>query len=162
MSETHWKKLTNPDYLGAYAFNPGEEKIVTIESVGQEELIGSDGRASLCIVAHLIGEKPLVLNKTNCKAISKLLGTPYIEEWAGARITLTVQKVKAFGEDVEAVRVKPKLPGEICDGCGKEIRAGSGRSAAEITELSIKKYGKKLCLECAKKMKEDVTNGQSV
>ena len=38
MSETHWKKLTNPEYLGAYAFRPGEEKIVTIESVALEEL----------------------------------------------------------------------------------------------------------------------------
>lgn len=22
---THWKKLTNPDYLGAYALQPGED-----------------------------------------------------------------------------------------------------------------------------------------
>lgn len=159
MSETHWKKLTNPDYLGAYAFNPGEEKIVTIDHVTQEELIGENGKSSLCIVAYLQNEKPLVLNKTNCKAISKLLKTPYIEEWAGARITLCVQIVKAFGDDVEAVRVKPKLPGEICEECGKEIRAGSGRSAAEIAELSARKYGKKLCLACAQKMKEESNNG---
>ena len=99
------------------------------------------------------------MNKTNCKAISKLLKTPYIEEWAGARIALCVQMVKAFGEDVEAVRVKPKLPGEICEECGKEIRAGSGRSAAEIAELSVKKYGKKMCIECAQKMKEESNNG---
>lgn len=26
MEKTHWKKYTNPDYLGAYAFQPGEEK----------------------------------------------------------------------------------------------------------------------------------------
>ena len=104
MSETHWKKLTNPEYLGAYAFNPGEEKIVTIDHVTQEELIGENGKASLCIVAYLQNEKPLVLNKTNCKAISKLLKTPYIEEWAGARIALCVQMVKAFGEDVETVK----------------------------------------------------------
>lgn len=159
MSETHWKKLTNPNYLGAYAFAPGEEKIVTIESVAQESVIGAEGRSDVCIVAHLVGEKPLILNKTNCKAISKLLGTPYIEEWAGHRITLAVQKVKAFGEDTDAVRVKPKLPGEICEECGKEIRAGSGRSATEIADLSVQKYGKKLCLECAKKMKEDNNNG---
>ena len=158
MSETHWKKLTNPDYLGAYAFNPGEEKIVTIDHVSQEELIGSEGRASSCIVAHLVDEKPLVLNKTNCKAISKLLKTPYIEEWAGHRITLSVQRVKAFGEDVDAVRVKPKLPGDLCEECGKEIRAGSGHSADEIAELSVRKYGKKLCIECAKKMKEEPNN----
>lgn len=158
MSETHWKKTFNPNYLGAYAFDHGEEKIVTIESITREEVTGAEGRTELCLVAHLKNEKPLILNKTNCKAITKLLGTPYIEEWAGHRITLAVQKVKAFGEDTDAVRVKPKLPGEICEECGKEIRAGSGRSAAEIVDLSVQKYGKKLCLECAKKMKEDNNN----
>lgn len=158
MSETHWKKLTNPNYLGSYAFAPGEEKIVTIERVAQEEVTGAEGRSEPCIVAHLSDEKPLILNKTNCKAISRLLGTPYIEEWAGHRIVLAVQRVKAFGEDVDAVRVKPKLPGESCEECGKEIRAGSGHSAAEVAELSVRKYGKKLCLECAKKMKEENNN----
>lgn len=159
MSETHWKKLTNPNYLGAYAFDPGEEKIVTIDYVKQEEVLGSEGRASVCIVAHLVNEKPLILNITNCKAITKLLGTPYIEEWAGHKITLTTQRIKAFGEDTDAVRVKPKLPGEICEECGREIRAGSGRSAPEIAELSVQKYGKKLCIECAKKMKGENNNG---
>ena len=160
MSETHWKKLTNPNYLGAYAFNPGEEKIVTIDHVVQEEVTGQEGKTSVCIVAYLVNEKPLILNKTNCKAISKLLNTPYIEEWAGHKITLAVQRIKAFGDDnVDAVRVKPKLPGDICESCGSEIRAGSGRSAAEIVELSMRKYGKKLCIECAKKMKEDTNNG---
>lgn len=158
MSDTHWKKLTNPNYLGSYAFDPGEEKIVTIEHVAQEELTGQDGRTSMCIVAHLVGEKPLVLNNTNCKAISKLLKTPYIEEWAGHRIILAVQRVKAFGEDVDAVRVKPKIPGEICECCGKEIRAGSGHSAADVAALSLKKFGKKLCLECATKLKEETNN----
>lgn len=159
MSETHWKKLTNPNYLGSYAFDPGEEKIVTIDHVAQEEVIGQEGKASMCIVAYLVNEKPLILNKTNCKAISKLLNTPYIEEWGGHKIVLAVQRIRAFGDDnVEAVRVKPKLPGEICESCGKEIRAGSGRSAAEIADLSVKKYGKKLCLECATKMKEEKNN----
>lgn len=150
MSETHWKKTFNPNYLGAYAFDPGEEKIVTIDYIAREDIVGAEGRTDNCLVAHLIGEKPLILNKTNCKAIEKLLNTPYIEEWAGARITLAVQKVKAFGEDTDAVRVKPKLPGEICEKCGREIKAGSGHSAAEVAELSVRKFGKKLCLECAK------------
>ena len=153
---THWKKLTNPNYLGAYAFEAGEEKIVTIDFVEQEEVISTDGKTEVCIVAHLAGEKPLILNKTNCKAISRLLGTPYIEEWSGHRITLAVQRVKAFGEETDAVRVKPKLPGEICEKCGKEIRAGLGHSAAEVAELALEKYGKKLCIECAK---EENSNG---
>lgn len=156
MGETHWKKLTSPNYLGSYAFNPGEEKIVTIDYVKDEEVTGMEGKTERCIVAHLIGEKPLILNKTNCKAIEKLFRTPYLEEWAGRRIVLAVQKVKAFGEEVDAVRVRPKLPGVICEACGKEIRAGSGRSAAEIADLSYKKFGKKLCIECAK---EEKVNG---
>ena len=41
---THWKKLTNPDYLGAYAFEPGEEKIGTIAAVREEGVVGMDGR----------------------------------------------------------------------------------------------------------------------
>ena len=118
MSETHWKKLTNPNYLGAYAFAPGEEKIVSIDYVAQESVVGTEGKTDTCIVAHLVGEKPLILNKTNCKAITKLL--------------------------------KTKIPGEICEKCGKEIKAGFGHSAAEVAELSLKKYGKKLCIECVK------------
>lgn len=159
MSETHWKKLTNPNYLGAYAFNPGEEKVVTIEKVCKESVTGTEGRQEDCIVAHLVGEKPLILNKTNCKAITKLLGTPYIEEWAGNRIVLQVQRVKAFGEDTDAVRVKPKLPGELCEMCGQEIRAGMGKSAKEVAEKAVAIYGKKLCIECMKKLKEENNNG---
>jgi hypothetical protein len=151
MSETHWKKLTSPNYLGSYAFDPGEEKVVVIDHVALEKVMGAEGKTDECIVAYLKNEKPLILNKTNCKAITKLLGTPYIEEWAGNRIVLAVQRVKAFGEDVDAIRVKPKKPGEVCEDCGKEIRPGAGHSAAEIAALSMKKFGKKLCIDCAKK-----------
>ena len=33
MSKTHWKKLNNPDYLGAYALEPGQELVATIKVV---------------------------------------------------------------------------------------------------------------------------------
>ena len=35
---THWKKLTNPDYLGAYALQPGEDLIATIKEVTQADV----------------------------------------------------------------------------------------------------------------------------
>ena len=47
---THWKKLTNPDYLGAYAFDKGEEKTATIARVGREIVMGISHE---CLV-HLI------------------------------------------------------------------------------------------------------------
>jgi hypothetical protein len=69
-----------------------------------------DGKAvkdDQCIVARLKGaKKPLILNKTNCQIITRNLGTPYIEEWAGKSITIYAAKVRAFGEMTEAIRVK--------------------------------------------------------
>jgi hypothetical protein len=107
---THWKKLTNPNYIGAHDFQPGQELTVTIESISQEMVKHFDGtkvEEGACTVAKLKGaKKPLILNKTNCKIISRNLDTPYIEQWPGKTIILYVAKVRAFGETVEAIRVK--------------------------------------------------------
>ena len=42
------------------------------------------------------------------KIITKALDTPYIEQWIGKSITIYAAKVRAFGEMVEALRVKAK------------------------------------------------------
>lgn len=107
---THWKKLTNPNYIGAYSLDPGEERNVVIEKVIREIVIGMDGKKEECTVAYLKGQKPFILNATNSKAITTALGTPYIEQWSGKNITIFAAKVKAFGETVEALRVKTKAP----------------------------------------------------
>jgi hypothetical protein len=107
---THWKKLTNPNYIGAHDFQPGQELTVTIEAVANEVVKCFDGKQlkeETCIVAKLKGaKKPLILNKTNCKIISRNLDSSYIEDWIGKSITLYVAKVRAFGESVEAIRIK--------------------------------------------------------
>ena len=152
---THWKKLTNPNYIGSYAFEPGEEKPVTIKTVGPEEVQNPDGGKESCIVAHFVQpEKPLILNKTNADMISKVWGTPYIEDWAGKKITLKVKKVSAFGDMVDAVRVSKDRPMDdviICEICGKPIMSAAGRTAKEIAAATKTKYGKMICVECAKK-----------
>lgn len=154
--KTHWKKLNNPDYLGAYAFQPGEEKTVTIKEVKRQVVYNpSSGGKEECTVAYFVEDvKPLILNTTNCKAISKVWGTPYIEDWANRRITLKVKKISAFGEMVDAVRVSSERPEEdviLCESCRKAITPASGRSAAAISMATKKQYGKCLCIECAKK-----------
>ncbi len=146
---THWKKLTNPNYIGSYAFQPNEEKPVTIKSVGQEEVTNQEGGKELCIVAHFVqDEKPMILNKTNCKMIEKLAETPDIEKWPGVGIILHVQRVKAFGELVEAVRIRPVKP-FFCEECGGIITGFNGKSHQEIREITKKKYGRQLCPNCA-------------
>lgn len=107
---THWKKLTNPNYLGSHDLQPGQEAKITIESVAKEQVKGADGKEEFCIVAKIKGTKPLILNKTNCKIIARIHDTPYIEEWAGKQIIIYSAKVKAFGEIVDAIRVKAQKP----------------------------------------------------
>ena len=160
---THWKRLNNPDYLGAYAFEPGEEKTGTIDYVKQEPVMGSDGKKEDCIVCHFKEKslKPLILNVTNCKAITKIYNTPYIENWAGKQITMIVKQVKAFGDMVDAVRIKNVKPSsktvEIkCEDCGNVIK-GMGQYGPEfVANKNKERYGKCLCIECGKKAQAEL------
>lgn len=153
---THWKKLFNPNYLGSYAFQPGEEKPVTIKSITQEEVTNPaepEKGKEICTVAHFVqSEKPLILNKTNSKMIEKLAKSPNVEQWPGVGIILYVQKVKAFGELVDAVRIRPVQP-YICSDCGGIITGYGGKSHDEIREHTLKTYKRQLCPACAQNAK---------
>lgn len=152
---THWKKLMNPDYLGSYALEPGQDLIVTIKSVCNEEVTGSDGKKDICSVIHFVENvKPMILNATNNKTIAKLFKTPYIEEWAGRKIQIYIEKVKAFGEIWDALRIRPFLPVEkelLCADCGKKIEAFGKTSAEVVAKHTLNTYGRMLCSECATK-----------
>ncbi len=106
--KTHWKRLINPDYIGAYALNEGEDLTVRIEFVQVEEITGTGGKKELCTVAHLVNQKPMILNVTNSKSIAKLYG-PYIEDWAGKLVTLFASTARLAGETVECLRIRPKV-----------------------------------------------------
>lgn len=165
---THWKKLTNPNYLGAYAFEKNEEKTGTILSVKQETVTGTDGEKDECIVCRFRENdlKPLILNKENCKTITEIYGTPYIEDWVGKQITMYVKTVKAFGAMVDAVRIKKKNPNkkapEIkCEGCGQIIKGFDKYGPEQVAQISKNKYGKCLCVECGKKAKAELEKQQT-
>lgn len=153
MTLTHWKKLSNPNYLGAYSIEDGNDLILTISAVRQEEVIGTDGKKEECIVCYFSDSpKPMILNSTNAKMIQKLLNTPYIEQWAGHKVQIGVEKVKAFGDVVEALRVRkfpPKAVSIKCESCGGDIIAANGMSPDQLAAYTLKKYGKKLCASCA-------------
>lgn len=108
-TKTHWKLLMNPDYIGAYWLPPGEDVTVTIDFVQREVITGTGGKKEECSVAHLKnGVKPFILNATNSKTIAKLYG-PYIEDWAGKKITLYASTAKLAGDTVECLRIRPKV-----------------------------------------------------
>lgn len=111
-TKTHWKKLVNTDYIGAYSLQPKEEWILTIKEVKTEKVKGADGKEQECSVCFFTepGVKPMILNRTNSKIITKVYQTPYIEDWPGKQIQIYADKVKAFGEVVDALKIRPFVP----------------------------------------------------
>jgi hypothetical protein len=113
--KTHWKKLHNPDYIGAYAFQPGEEKVLTIASVTQEDVKNKDGKSDTVMTVRFKEKdvKPLICNVTNAKAIEKVAGSGYIEDWTGVPIQLYVTEVSAFGVNSRCGPRPPETPQTI-------------------------------------------------
>lgn len=155
---THWKKLHNPDYIGAYILDPGKDLVLTINYVKNEMVTGTDGKKEECTVIHFTeDEKPMILNATNAKTIEKIYRTPYVEEWGGKKIQLYAEKIKAFGELVEALRIRPFQPAEkneepiLCEECGNEIKGYGDKTAAYLARYTKEKYQMSLCSDCALK-----------
>ena len=109
----HWKKLHNYSYLGAYSLPVGQDMILTMKELKPEEITGPNGKKENGFVCHFAeaGIKPMILNKTNCKIIEKIYGTPFIEDWIGNKIQLFVTSVSAFGITTDALRIRPLIPG---------------------------------------------------
>ena len=155
--KTHWKKLNNPDYLGAYALDPGQDLVLTIKKAGKESFTGTSGKKEEGLLIHFVENvKPMICNATNAKTITKVAGSPYLEDWEGVRISLYSQEVSAFGETVDALRVRPYAPKEelFCEKCGSLIKATNGKSPRQIAASTKARYGQELCGECAIKAHE--------
>lgn len=156
--KTHWKKLTNPDYLGAYSLGDKKEEVIKILSVSKEMVKGTGGTSQECIVAKVHNNKPMILNKTNCKIIQKMTGTPFIEDWKGLSVTIYVAQVSAFGDVVDALRVRSKLPviqkptiaNERFEKALIMIKAGNEQVKKDLAKFS-------LTPEQASKLKENAT-----
>lgn len=163
MEKTHWKKLKNNNYIGAYTLEPGCDLILTIKAVVKDNIVGEDGKKEQGTLLYFNEiDKPMVLNSTNAKTIVAIYGTPYVEEWVGKKIQLYATKVKAFGEMVEALRIRKFVPKqappngkskEKCVDCGKEIEGYGKYTAEQMAVYTNQKYGKTICAECAKKYK---------
>ncbi|MGL6120669.1 MAG: hypothetical protein ACRC0V_09210 [Fusobacteriaceae bacterium] len=114
MEKTHIRKMQNNNYMGEWDL-PIENngcKIFTIKEITSAEVIGNNNQKSIkSLIYFLEHQKPLVLNATNRKSITSAIQSPYIEDWIGKKIELfRYPKLKAFGETMDAIRVKNILP----------------------------------------------------
>lgn len=162
MEKTHYKKLRNPNFLGSWDLPQGKDLVVTITKVENQEVFNpSDNSKEEVVVVELKGVKPLIANATNCKNIAKACKSDYIEDWVGKPIALYTTKVKAFGDVVDAVRVRPNAPiirTVKCEQCGADIKPFKAMSSEDMAEYTRKNYGKALCAACATAAKQEKEN----
>lgn len=156
---THWKSTMNPDYLGAWALQPGEEPILTITAACMEKVVGSDGKKEDCLVIRYkekFGPGKMIVNSTNAKTISAVAGSPYLEKWTGTKIQVYSERVRAFGDFVDAIRIRPFKPKAApaipkCSECGNTIQSAYGKAPADLAQYTKENYGAVLCASCAEK-----------
>ena len=171
MSKTHWKKaVSDPNFLGEADFDENEEKVATISHVAESvDVQTAEGKSKKAVVYFREQLKPMILNVARSKAITKVAGSPYFEDWNGVQIQLYIDNnIKAFGEIVSAVRVRPRKPTvkrtpvENCADCGNPVKAAMGKSAEYIVAYTKKQFeGTCLCFDCAMKRKAVKTDGDA-
>lgn len=153
----HWKRLLNPEYLGEYEFLPGEEKIVTVKTLEEREITGAGGKKeNRPVMTFVEPVKPLIMNTTNLRMMTKLFKTPDYPNWYGKQVTLYGDPTVTFGKDVVGgVRIRKELPASTaCADCGQIISASGKFTAKQISTASMNQYSRALCYDCAKQAKE--------
>ena len=162
--KTHWKKVvSDPNYIGEADFAEGEEKVLTVAHVNASETVTTAEGKSKKAVVHWKepGNKPMILNVARSKNMEKVTGSPYFEDWVGIQFQLYIEKgIKAFGDVVNAVRVRPFKPRiqaapqvPPCTDCGGEIKPAMGKDARWMAAYTTKHYKVPLCADCAQKRK---------
>ncbi len=152
-----YRKYMDKNYLGSWDIPEGEDLILTISNVEQDDVKNERGSERKLTIHFAEDYKPLIMNATNCDRITQAYGSPKVEDWIGKRIALTTEKVPAFGSVKDAVRIRPyppKVTEAFCDECGQKITRHGDYSVNKIVQLSKAKYKKCLCWDCSMKAKE--------
>lgn len=161
--KTHWREVLQTRYLGGADLDDGnmghKEVDLTIKQA-KRETVEADGRKEEKLVVHWEEKaKPMILNVTNTEVISMLAGSPYLQDWAGLKVRIGTEKVKAFGEVHDALRIRKKriqvqqVP--TCSDCKKEVPGHQGADPKIIADAYKQLYGVPLCYECGQKRKAE-------
>ena len=114
--KTHYKNVYKSNHLGVAdlegLMEEGKNLCFTIKEVKQELNVQVAGRRGDHNIAYFKEDiKPLVLNSTNAKAISKFAKSAHVENWNNIFIELYVDKgVKMKGEVVGGIRIRKVQP----------------------------------------------------
>lgn len=157
-----------PKYLGSWDLyeQPNQKIQVTVKEIREEFVEGSKGTKEKKAVCYFTENfKPMILNIENKKRLAKLFGTRESSAFIGKRIEIGYEKVKAFGDIHDALRITPRKISQSaartapkCENCGGEIQPRGNTSAEQLALYTKSKYGRALCAACATKLAAEVKN----
>ena len=159
------------DYLGAEDIFPSDaEPVLTVQAIYNGLVTLQRGKENKDVIVFKESSvpgikevRPLIVNATNRKTLRKLFKSVTADTLVGKRIQLYLDhsvRDPSTGELTDGIRIRPRIPVDkkaeaiICEQCGKPIKAIGQFNAEQIASINQKRYGKKMCGECSKKLGE--------
>ena len=162
------------EYMGVEDIEPGTEPVVTIKALYNGKITLSRGKeqhdvitfAEETVPGSIKMVRPLVVNATNRKTLRKLYDNVTAETLVGKRIKLYIDpnvRNPSTGEKDGGIRIRPTKPTGTataaptvykCADCGKEISGIGEYSAEQVARMNQGRFGRMICGECSKKIKE--------
>lgn len=162
------------DYLGVEDIEPGTEPVLTISALYNGMITLARGKERHDVIAFaeesIQGSikcvRPLVVNATNRKMLRKLYKAVTADNLVGKKIKLYIDPTvrnPQTGEREGGIRIKDEVPKNTsaapkkykCADCGKEIVSIGSYSAEQVAKMNETRYGRAICGECSKKLKEE-------
>lgn len=105
---SHWRNLMKDNkYLGSWDLEVNgkyEPRIVTIEKVFQDVMVGEMGKEDKVFIKLKEFPKSMVANRSNFKRLETFFGSFNPDDYIGKQIVLSVEKVKSPQGMVDALR----------------------------------------------------------
>lgn len=133
------------------------EKVVTITKVEKdaEYYDQQTHTTKKGLAIHFAEVKPLLANATNSKTLMRLFGgaNEDVTKCYGQKVILYVTTTKVAGKVVNCIRIK-EYTEQKCEECGSVLKPASGKTVAELIEISKRNTNKILCVKCMQEFKK--------
>lgn len=158
------------EYMGAEDIDPEAEPVLTIKNIYNGDVTLSRGKENKDFIVFaensvpgIKNVRPLIINSTNRKTLRKLFKSVTASSLEGKKIQLYLEhnvRDPSTGDKVDGIRIRSRIPTAqrnepiLCADCGLPITALGTYTADDIANINQKRYGRKICAACSKKLSE--------
>ena len=158
------------EFMGAEDLDPGSEPVLTIKNIYNGMVTLSRGKEKKDFIVFeeetvpgIKVVRPLIVNATNRKTLRKLYKAVTAATLEGKKVQLYLEpnvRDPSTGDKVDGIRIRNRIPTAVkaepvkCADCGQLIAAVGTYSAEDIANINYKRFGRKICAACSKKLSE--------